>query len=124
MKNKIKKVSCLLLIILLTLFVPYTMVLAEETKKDMTSEESEPRETVGAIEENEDDGKMTILGTENSSSDTSESEPVTTTGDNPASVDENQTMIPMIVGTAVLVAIVLTIVIVTKNKKSEKKEGE
>ena len=122
MKNK----KLFILVILLTLLIPYTMVLAEEEKKDIASEESEAILTIGAMNEDEEKKEVpeATVGTENNMSGVNESAPITTTGDNPASVDNDQMIIPMVVGTAVLVAIVLTIVIVTKNKKSEKKEGE
>ena len=49
MKEKTKKISCYLIIILLTLLLPFNMIFAEETEKNMEDPVgSGPIKTVGA----------------------------------------------------------------------------
>ena len=114
MKGKAKRISCYLIVILLTLLLPFTMVLAEETEKNMEEPvESGPITTIGAIEESDDEIPTIEAESEN---DINESTPVTNPGDNPASVDKNQIIVPIAIGGTILVAAIITIIVI-KNKK-------
>ena len=120
MKEKAKRISCYLIVILLTLLVPFTMVLAEETEKNMEEADySEPITTVGAMDDS--DAEIPTIGAESETdgNDLSESTPITDAGNNPASVDDNQIIVPIIIGGAVLVAIIITTIVVKNKKKSE-----
>ena len=115
MKEKTKKISCYLIVILLTLLLPFTMVLAEETEKNMEEPVgSWPITTVGATEDSDD--KIPTIGAESDSSDINESTPVTNPGDNPASVDENRIIVPIAIGGTILVAAIITIIVIKKKK--------
>ena len=123
MKEKIKHICCYSLITLLTLILPFTMVSAEETEKNINEEveETESITTVGAIEEPEDKVPTAIVGTTGDNrSYSDETVQVTTTGDNPASVDQGQIIIPIAIGAIVIVAVIVTVVTI-KNKKKEGK---
>ena len=121
MKENTKRISCYLIVILLTLLVPFTMVLAEETEKNIEEEAdySEPITTVGAMDDS--DAEIPTIGAEAESDDSvlSESAPITDAGNNPASVDDNQIIVPLAIGGAVLVAIIITAIVVKSKKKSE-----
>ena len=133
MKENTKRISCYLIVILLTLLVPFTMVLAEETEKNMEETDySEPITTVGAMDdsdgeiptigaEEESDGEVPTVGpgTESNRSTIDESAPITDAGNNPASVDDNQIIVPLAIGGAVVVAIIITSIVVKSKKKSE-----
>ncbi len=114
MKGKTKRISCYLIVILLTLLLPFTMVFAEETEKNMEEPVgSGPITTVGATEDS--DAEIPTIGAE-SENDINESTPVTNPGDNPASVDENQIIVPIAIGGTILVAAIITIIIIKKKK--------
>ena len=123
MKRKTRMICCYLLITLLTLILPFTMVSAEETEKNINEEieKTESITTVGAIEEPEDKVPTAIVGTtEVNRSYSDETVQVTTTGDNPASVDKSQVIIPVAIGAIVIVAVIVTVATI-KNKKKEGK---
>ena len=117
MKGKTKRISCYLIVILLTLLLPFTIVFAEETEKNMEEPiGSGPITTVGATEDSDDEIPTIGAESENSNNDINESTPVTNPGDNPASVDKNQIIVPIAIGGTILVAAIITIIVI-KNKK-------
>ena len=114
MKGKTKKISCYLIVILLTLLLPFTMVLAEETEKNMEEPVgSGPITTIGAMDSS--DAEIPTIGAE-FENDINESTPVTNPGDNPASVDKNQIIVPIAIGGTILVAAIITIIVIKKKK--------
>jgi len=114
MKGKAKRISCYLIVILLTLLLPFTIVFAEETEKNIEEPVgSGPITTIGATEDSDDE--IPTIGAE-SENDINESTPVTNPGDNPASVDENQIIVPIAIGGTILVAAIITIIVI-KSKK-------
>ena len=114
MKEKAKRIYCYLIVILLILLLPFTMVLAEETEKNMEDPVgSGPITTVGATEDSDDE--IPTIGAE-SENDINESTPVTNPGDNPASVDENRIIVPIAIGGTILVAAIITIIVIKKKK--------
>ena len=120
MKRIIKRISFYLIVISLTLLVPFTMVLAEETEKNMEETDySESITTVGAMDDS--DTEIPTIGAEAESdgSDLSESAPITDAGNNPASVDDNQIIVPLAIGGAVVIAIIITAIVVRKKNKSK-----
>ena len=117
MKGKAKIISCYLTVILLTLLLPFTMVLAEETEKNMEDPVgSGPITTVGATEDSDVEVPTIGPGTESNRSTINESAPVTNPGDNPASVDKNQIIVPIVIGGTILVAAIITIIVIKKKK--------
>ena len=117
MKEKTKKISCYLIVILLTLLLPFTMVLAEETEKNMEEPvESGPVTTVGATEDSDAEIPTIGPGTESNRSTIDESVPITDAGNNPASVDENQIIVPIAIGGTILVAAIITTIVIKKKK--------
>ena len=117
MKEKAKRISCYLIVILLIFLLPFTIVFAEETEKNMEDPVgSGPITTVGATKDSEDEIPTVGAESENSNNDINESTPVTNPGDNPASVDENRIIVPIAIGGTILVAAIITIIVIKKKK--------